>query len=36
MILLGAVAAVILIALFISPKSEPRPQPAPPRAASGR
>ncbi len=26
-ILLGAVAAVILIALFISPKSEPRPQP---------
>jgi hypothetical protein len=26
-ILLGAVAAVILIALFISPKSAPRPQP---------
>jgi hypothetical protein len=31
-ILLGAMAALILIALFISPKSEPRPLPA---AASG-
>jgi hypothetical protein len=35
-ILLGAVAAVILIALFISPKSEPRPQPAGTGAAAAR
>jgi len=35
-ILLGAVAAVILIALFISPKSEPRPQPATARGVSAR
>jgi hypothetical protein len=35
-ILLGAVVAVILIALFISPKSEPRPGPTSTGAGSVR
>jgi len=35
-ILLGAVVALVLIALFISPKSEPRPQPPPAGGAFAR